>query len=444
MTKKGLKAKDLVLLALGTIIGGSFFLGISIPLRNAGPSIIISYLIGGVLVAIILFSLSEMTIAKPTAGSFRTYAQQYLGPYYGFLVGWLYWTGLVLAMSSEALALALLIIRYFPSLNPVFLGTIIILIVTLLNLLGADKLSKIENKLALIKIFAVVGFIVLSAAILFGIFNVTNLRAYKLDFTYNDIFVGGFGAVAGSMLIIMFTYAGFEMIGLAASEAENPNKTVPKAIKNTVLILVSLYCVAVILLLPLVDTSELTPEFSPFVIGLGNAGIFWASNVMNIVLIIAILSTMLAAMFGLGRIMRSLADEGYTPKFLKENTDIPKKGILFSGLAMLIALYLGQILPSSVYIFLVSSSGFSLMFTYLIILYSHYRFRKKHGCPGKGQCQLPGYPYTSLVGLLSIVLIILTMPLIAGQGSGLVAGIVLILVYSIVYYLTKRKRIRNR
>ncbi|XMB85313.1 amino acid permease [Mycoplasmatota bacterium WC44] len=442
MTEKGLKAKDLVLLALGTIIGGSFFLGIAIPLKNAGPSIIVSYLLGGVLVAIILFSLSEMTIAKPTVGSFRTYAQQYIGPYYGFLVGWLYWTGLVLAMSSEALALALMIKRYFPGLNQVFLGTIIITSVTLLNLLGADKLSKIENKLALIKIFAVVGFIVLSAAIILGIFN-TDFEPYKVDFTYSDIFVGGFGAVAGSMLIIMFTYAGFEMIGLAASEAENPNKTVPKAIKSTVVILVSLYCVAVLLLLPLVDTNELIPEFSPFVIGLANAGIFWASNVMNIVLIIAILSTMLAAMFGLGRIMRSLADEGYTPKFLKENTDIPKKGILFSGLAMLIALYLGQILPASIYIFLVSSSGFSLLFTYLIILYSHYRFRKKYGCPGKGQCQLPGYPYTSLFGLFSIIIIILTMPLIGGQGAGLVAGLVIILMYSIIYYLTKIKRVKR-
>lgn len=440
MKEKGLSVKDLVLLALGTIVGGSFFLGIAIPLKNAGPSVLISYIIGGFLVYIILFSLSEMTTAQPTVGSFRTYAQQYLGKYFGFVVGWLYWTALTLAMSSESVAVSRLINLYIPRFKPVFLGIIIIVFVTLVNLLGADKLSKIENKLAMVKILAIVGFIILSLLIILGIISADKIYFNNINNINSKFFIGGIGAVAGSMLIIMFTYAGFEMIGLAATEAKNPHETIPRAIKTTVFVLVGLYIVAVIFLLPLISYKQLSEEDSPFVQGLSNAGIEWASNAMNIVLIIAVISTMLAAMFGLGRMMRSLADEGYAPKFLKENTDIPKKGILFSGAAMIVGLLLGQVLPSDVYIFLVSSSGFSLLFTYLIIVLSHYRFRKKHGCPGKGKCQLPGYPLTSLIGIISIVIIITTMPLIEGQSTGLLAGIFLILVYSILYLINSKKK----
>jgi AAT family amino acid transporter len=164
---------------------------------------------------------------------------------------------------------------------------------------------------------------------------------------------------------------------------------------------------------------------------------------MNVVLITAVFSTMLASMFGLGRMMRSLADEGHAPAWLKENTNIPRKGILFSGAAMLAGLLFSFILPKQVYLFLVSSGGFSLLFTYVVILMTHYRFRRKSGCPPAGNCQLKGFPVTSIAAIVVLIAVIVCMPLVPGQGYGLIAGAALVALYTAIYFI-KKTRLKNR
>lgn len=433
---KGLSAGYLAMMALGTVVGGSFFLGSSIAIRAAGPGVVISYVLGGVLVYFILFALSEMTVVDAAPGSFRTFAEKAYGPGLGFVVGWVYWTGIALAMSSEATAVSIFFRAWLPGVSLPLIGSVIIVAVTLINLLGAEKLSKLESGLAAVKLLAIVGFIIIGALLIFGIaLDVPKVGMGALR--QSSWFPGGIGGIAGSMLIVMFTYAGFEIIGLAASETSDPHRTVPRAITYTVISLVGLYIATIIVLLPLLPTNQLTAEKSPMVLALTRWNLVWAGRVMNIVLITAILSTMLAAMFGLGRMIRSLADEGHAPHWLKDKGDIPYRGILFSGAAMLVGLFFGFVLPEQVYIFLVSSGGFSLLFTYVVILVTHHKFRKKNGCPPKGKCQLPGYPLTSWIAIVSLVVIIFSMPLVPGQGYGLLAGMILIMFYLGIYYIKK-------
>jgi L-asparagine transporter-like permease len=154
---------------------------------------------------------------------------------------------------------------------------------------------------------------------------------------------------------------------------------------------------------------------------------------------------MLASMFGLGRMMRSLADEKQAPVWLKDKKDVPYRGILFSGGAMLTGLAVGMLLPR-VYLFLISSGGFALLFTYVVILATHIRFRKKHGCPPKGNCQMPWYPYSAWAVMICMVLIIASMPFISGQTSGLIAGISMVFLYTGWYFIGTRflaRRIRK-
>lgn len=428
---KGLSAWQLTMMALGTVIGGSFFLGSSVAIHASGPSILIAYIIGGLLVYFILFALSEMTVANPDSGSFRTFAAQAFGQGAGFVVGWVYWTGMVLAMSSESAAVSILVREWFPNISLSLLGGGIIIGVTLLNLLGADKLSKLESGLAIIKLFAILSFVIIGVLLIFGVFP-QNAAAGTRELTQEPLMPGGLKGVAGSMLIVMFSYAGFEIIGLASSEAENPKETVPKAIRTTVFCLVGFYIVSIAVLLFLIPTAEINESTSPFVAALNRRGFGWAGTAINLVLITAILSTMLASMFGLGRMMRSLAEEGLAPAWLQDHRDVPYRGILFSGFGMLLGLGLGMLLPR-VYLFLISSGGFALLFTYVIIMATHIRFRKKNGCPPDGKCQLWGFPFTSLFVLLSLVMIIVSMPFVPGQTSGLIAGLALILFYFVCY-----------
>lgn len=433
--QKGLSSWQLTMMALGTVIGGSFFLGSSVAIHAAGPSILISYIFGGILVYFILFALSEMTVANPIAGSFRSFAEDAFGKGVGFVVGWVYWTGMVFAMSSEATAVSIFVREWYPNISIILLGSLIVIVVTLLNLLGADKLSKLESSLAAVKIFAIISFIIIALFLILGLFF-GNSPIGAGELSREPLMAGGIKSIAGSMLIVMFTYAGFEIIGLAASEAENPTKTIPRAITYTVLCLVGFYIISIAVLLPLIPTADLSEEVSPMVAALNRWGMEWAGTFISVVLITAILSTMLAAMFGLGRMMRSLADEGHAPKWLIDKSDVPYRGILFSGFSMILGLSLGYMLPR-VYLFLISSGGFAILFTYCVIMATHIRFRKKNGCPPEGKCQIHGYPYTSWLVLISMIVIILSMPFISGQSSGLIAGIIMIFSYSLIYIAMK-------
>lgn len=441
----GLSAWQLTMMALGTVIGGSFFLGSAVAIHTAGPGIIISYVLGGAIVYVILFALSEMTVADPAPGSFRSFAQKAFGPGAGFVVGWVYWSGLVLAMSSEAIAVSIILRTWLPGISLPLLGSAIIIGVSLLNLLGADQLSKLESGLAAVKLFAITGFIVLGISMISGF--MPGITPIGLGAVANEpLLPAGVWGLAGSMLIVMFTYAGFEVIGLAASETADPSKTVPQAIRYTVIGLVGLYTAAVLVLLPLVPTSTLTAEESPLALALITWNLGWAGTAIEIVLVTAILSTMLAAMFGLGRMIRSLADEGYAPSLIKDEGNVPYRGILFSGIAMLMGLGLGFMLPQQVYLFLVSSGGFALLFSYAVIVATHYKLRKGNHCPPEGKCQLPGYPLTSWLAFISILLIIASMPLVPGQGAGLLAGIVLIMLFLGIYAVQNmyRRRFTDR
>lgn len=438
---KGLSSWQITMLALGTVIGGSFFLGCSVAIHAAGPSVVIGFIFGGVLVYFILYALSEMTVANPGTGSFRAFASQAFGPGTGFIVGWIYWTGMVFAMSSEAAAVSTLVRHWFPGVSIAWLGAGIIVLVTLLNLLGASRLSRLESVLAAVKIFAIVAFIVTAVLLIIGLFP--GRAAVGLgELSAEPLLPNGLAGLAGSMLIVMFTYAGFEIIGLAASEAENPIKTIPNAIRNTVISLVGLYVVFILLLLPIVPTEQINENSSPIVMALQRSGLNWAGTAMNVVLITAILSTMLAAMFALGRMMRSLCIEHMAPRWLKDKGDVPYRGIILSGAAMLTSLRFGLFFPR-VYLFLISSGGFALLFSYAVIMATHIRFRKKYGCPPNGKCQMWGFPYTSLFVLLSLIGAILSMPFVEGQLSGLLAGLSITffyaLCYSVMRYYSKRK-----
>ncbi len=436
-TEKGLSARQLTMMALGTVIGGSFFLGSGAAVNAAGPGIVIAYVLGGVMVYFILLALSEMTVARPSAGSFRAFAAEAFGEGAGFVVGWVYFTGMALAMSSEAAAVSILVQKWYPDISVPLLGTGIIVGVTLCNLLGAQKLSKLESGLAAIKLIAIVSFILFSVLLVTGLFFGRPAIGFGA-LSGEKLLPGGAAGVAGSLLLVMFAYAGFEIIGLAASEAKEPQKTIPKAIRATSVSLTILYILSALSVLPLIPTGALNETKSPMVAALERNGVAWAGQVMNAVLITAIVSTMLTAMFGLGRMIRSLNAEGLAPAFLKDKRDVPVRGILFSGAVILSGFGVSLLFPK-VYLFLTSSGGFSILFTYAVIMATHIRFRKKHGKPSHA-CRLCGFPFSSLYVFVFLLLSIACMPLVSGQTSGLIAGCGLVVFFTAAYGVLRAYR----
>jgi len=427
------------MLTLGTIVGGSFFLGTAVPLREAGLAVLLAFAVGGFLVYLVLRALSEMTVARPVHGSFREYAEIAFGPGAGFVVGWLYWTGLVLALSSEATAAALFARVWLPGVPLWALSLSVIVGVTALNLLEARLFSAVEAVMAAVKLLAIVGFVVLMVALIGGPLGGRPPIGVGVLRTQPAL-PGGPGALLGSMLIVLFAYAGFEVMGLAAPEARDPRRTVPRAATLTVLILVGLYMAAMAVLLPVLPASAFTPEVSPMVMALRTVGFPGLAGGFNFVIVTASLSTMLAAMYGLGRMLYSLAEEGQAPGFLRRlsPTGAPRTALLASGASMLVGVVLAFALPRQVYLFLVSSAGFALLFSYLSILASQLVIRRREGC-APGLCQMPGFPVLTWVGIILLVGSIAGMPLVRGQGAGLLAGLGLLVLFSLVYWVRKTR-----
>lgn len=441
--RPGLGVWELVLMALGSVVGGSFFLGTAIILREAGPATVIAFAVGAVLSLLILRALAELTVRSPAHGSFREYAEQAFGPGAGFVVGWVYWTGMMLAMSSEATAVAIFLRLWTPGL-PIWLlsGTVIVL-VTVLNLLAPGLFGKLESLMAGIKIGAIVLFILIGLALVVGLLpgaGARGLAAVRAE----PVLPGGLAGVLGSMLLVMFCYAGFEVLGLAAPDARDPERMVPRAINLTTLLLVLLFMGVAVLLVLLLPLGLISMDVAPTVAALNYRGWRLAASGLNLVVMSASLSTMLAAIYGLGRMLQSLAEERQAPAiFGRVSKDgVPRPALLLSGVGMLTGSVLAYVLPKQVYLFLASSGGFSLLFAYLAIMMSQVRLRSRAGCP-TGGCLMPGYPVSAWGGIAALVVIIVSMPLIPGQGAGLYAGLGLVATFSLAYLVLARSRRRQ-
>lgn len=428
---------QLVMLALGSTVGGGFFLSTAVPLKVAGLGILLAFGIGGFISYIILTALSEMTMAHPSNGSFREYAEMAYGPMAGFIVGWVYWAGVALGLASEAIATALFARLWLPGV-PIWVFSLVAVVgVTLLNLLDVSKFSIVESAMSGIKIVAIILFALLMTVVVSGLIPVRpaiGLGALRGA----SLLAGGVGGLAGSMLIVFFAYAGFLVLGLAAPDAKDPERTVPRAVTLTVISMIGLYLLGMLAVLAVLPLAQVNTEVSPFVSALEFTRFARLGTIFNVVIMSAAISTMLATMYGVARMLQSLAEEGQAPAILKQvaRTGQPRNALLASSVAMLVGVILSFVLPKAVYLFLISASGFAYIFSYLAILASQLVLRKKMGCPTVG-CQMPGYPYLTWLGILLLLLVVAAMPMVPGQGAGLVMGLGMLALCAGAYWLKR-------
>lgn len=425
------------MMALGTAVGGSFFLGTGIAVHSAGPAVLVAFALGGALTFLILRARSELTVTLPAHGSFREYAERAFGPGAGFVVGWVYWTGMVLTLASEATAIALFLRLWLPALPIWAISAAVVVVTAALNLLDPHRFAAVENAMAGIKLLAIAAFIVVGLALIVGL--VPGRPPVGLGALAGaPLAPGGIGAVLGSMLLVMFAYAGFEVLGLAAPDARDPARTVPRAIALTTLGFLVLYLGAYGVLLFLLPPAEASARVSPLVAALRRHGLVWAGNALNLIVMTAAFSTMLAGTYGVGRMLYSLAEEGQAPALFRRlgRGDVPRLAILASSAVALLGSVLGFVLPEYVYQFLISAGGYALLLAYLAILASQLRLRRRLGC-GPAGCQMPWYPYSTWAAIAALVVILLSMPLIPGQGAGLWAGLAFTAAFAGLYLLRR-------
>ncbi|USS84922.1 amino acid permease [Fructilactobacillus myrtifloralis] len=399
-----ISAGQILMISLGGVIGTGLFLSSGYTIHEAGPlGTILAYLLGAVIVYLVMLCLGELAVAMPETGSFHVYAQRYLGRSTGFVVALLYWLTWTIALGSEFTAAGLIMWHWFPGI-PVFVWSgLLMVLIFVMNACSVRWFATAEVWLASIKVIAIVAFIVLGSGVILGLLPYHGHRQFVglTNLTRNGWFPNGFGGVFTTMLTVNFAFSGTELIGITAGEAQHPAQAIPRAIRTTLGRLVLFFVGSIVVMSALVPYQHAGVRESPFVTIFTAIGIPGAGDVMNFVVLTAIISAANSGLYAATRMLWSLANQGVIPAVFQRTTKraIPLYALLASMVGGILALLSAVYAAGSVYLVLVSISGLAVVFVWMAIALSQIRFRQQLLKSGKRADQLafktPWYPWLS-------------------------------------------------
>jgi len=377
--QRGLKNRHIQLIAMGGAIGTGLFLGSAQVIQSAGPSIILGYAIGGLIAFFIMRQLGEMIVEEPVAGSFSHFAYQYWGKFPGFLSGWNYWVLYIFVAMSELTAVGKYINYWWPHIAAWQSVLFFFVIITAINLTNVKFYGESEFWLAIIKVTAVV------AMILFGLFllftaDANSTASFSNLWSHGGFFPNGFDGLFYMLAFIMFAFGGIELIGMAAAEANDPKKTIPKAINQVVVRILVFYVGSLAILLSLVPWNQLDLgglDKSPFVMIFSQMGIGWAAHLLNFIILTAALSVYNSGMFANSRMLFGLAQQGNAPKvFAKVNKQgVPIPAVLLSALLIFGCVLLNYFVPEDALGHLMYVVVGALVLNWAMISLTHLKFK---------------------------------------------------------------------
>lgn len=406
--RRGLKNRHMQMIALGGAIGTGLFYGSAPTIQLAGPAISLSYLIGGVIIFFIMRMLGEMAVDNPVSGSFSHYANTYWGEFPGFLSGWNYWVNYIIVSMAELTAVGIYVNFWWPDVPQWLSALICLVVITAVNLINVRMYGEFEFWTAVIKVAAIIGMIVFGTILIFtqmGAFpeNLSNL------WSHGGYLPNGVWGVALSLVIVMFSFGGIELIGITAGEADEPDQTIPKAINQVIWRILLFYIGTLVVLMTLYPWNQVGLKASPFVQIFSNIGIPAAANLLNVVVLTAALSVYNSAIYSNSRMLYGLAEQGNAPRIFTRlaKNGVPVVGILTSSACTLLAVWMNYIIPGKVFMFLISIAVAAVVVSWVIITVTHIRFRRAKGeAAAKLRFKSLGYPYVNYLCLAFLAMIV--------------------------------------
>ena len=397
--QRGLKTRHISLIALGGIIGSSYFLGTGYLLNQVGPCAFLAYILGGLISYLTLACLAELAVSSPSQGSFVHAAAMHISPSWACGVGWSYWFCWIIYIPSECIGGALIMNYFVPEVPQAIWALFFGLIITLCNVMTVKIFGEAEFWLALLKIILLIGFCVIGLLILLGWVGVPgySYSAIQPFSSFKNIFPNGISILFINMLILMANFQGSEIIGLTATESENPKKAVPKALKNVSLRIIGLYIIPTLLLSLLLPWKEAGLDQNAFSAALHKYGLSNLASIFSFVIITGAISSSNGGLYATIRTLFSLAQRGMAPKAL---TKVSSHGIpVYATVYTLCAVWLILLLSifgslDSVYALLLATSGFTGSICWISICWSQLIFRKHFKETGVSLTyKVPLFPY---------------------------------------------------
>jgi L-asparagine transporter-like permease len=434
-----LSKAQVVMIGLGGAIGTGLFAGSTIAIGYAGPGVVVSYVIAAFIAVAMVFSLSEMAVAHPSAGSFGVYAEMYLNPWAGFVVRYTYWAAEIIATGGEMVAAGIYMTYWFPG-TPVWVwslgfGAALILI----NSRSVKNFGSVEYAFALIKVCAIVIFIVLGACAIFGLGS-QPIGVSNLTRSTGGLFPHGFGGVWLAVIVAVFSYNGIEVIAVTSGETKDPARAIPAALRTMALRLFLFYVLSLAIIVTVAPWASMAGKVvtqSPFVSVFRHVGVRDAAGVMNFVVLTAALSSMNTNLYLCGRMLFSLSRGGYAPKLLgKLNAQgSPIAALILSGVFMTAAAALSKLTPLA-FNYLVGVSLFGAIIVWMTVLASHLSFRRRRGPDLPLRTAL--FPWIQLGGLTLLGALLITMGVSPDWRISWIVGVPWLGLLTLAYLLRKR------
>jgi AAT family amino acid transporter len=439
------------MMTIGGAIGVGLFLGSSVTIRLAGPGVILSYLSSAIIAIIVAYSIAEMAVVHPVAGSFGVYAQTYLSEWSGFAVRATYALVQIIAIGAEVTAVAIYCSVWFPSVPQWVwvVGVSVSLIV--INAMRVGNFAEFEYWFAIIKVVAIVSFILVGLGLIFGLGPVRCLGPVRaVGFSnltaHGGFFPHGLRGVWLAMTLTLTSYMGVEIIGVTAGEAEQPEKTIPRAMRAVSFRLIVFYVLSMIVMLSMTPWDRMGSGItgSPFVLAFAAAGIPFAASIMNLVVITAALSSANANLYLTTRTLFSLSHDGYVPKALGRlgSNGVPYFALLASTGGMAAAILLAIIAPGRAFLLLYGVAVAGMFFVWIVILLSHLAFRRSLG-PARVALlpiRLPFSPYAQIAALIALAAITISTFYVEGLQYTVPSFAPFLLVITAFYYVLKRSK----
>lgn len=406
--KKALNQRQLTMIAIGGVIGAGLFVGSGVVIGDTGPGAFLTYGMAGVLIIMVMRMLAEMAVANPSTGSFADYSRNALGHWAGFSVGWLYWYFWVIVVGFEAIAGAK-IVQYWIDV-PLWLSALIFMVLmTATNLFSVASYGEFEFWFAGIKVAAIIAFIALGAAFVFGLWpdksaDFSNLTAH------GGFMPLGFSVITVGIVTVIFSMVGAEIATIAAAESSDPERAVAKAANSVILRILVFYVGAVLLLVTILPWNDEGVAASPFVAAFTEMGIPYADHIMNAVVLTAVLSCLNSGMYTASRMLFVLAARREAPASLVKVTrrGVPANAILASSVVGFLCVIAAAVSPDTIFAFLLNSSGAIILFVYLLISVSQIVLRYRTP-DSELRVKMWLFPVLSILTALGIVAILVQM-----------------------------------
>lgn len=376
--KHGLSNRHIQLIALGGSIGTGLFLGISQTIKLAGPSVILGYALAGLIAFFMMRQLGEMVVEEPVSGSFSYFAYKFWSPFAGFMSGWNYWVLNVLVCMAELSAIGLYVQYWWPEI-PTWISALgFFVLINAINLLHVKVFGETEFLFSMIKILAIIGMIGYGAWLLASGHGGAHASISNL-WALGGFFPNGISGLIMAMAIIMFSFGGIELVGIAAAETKNPTTTIPKAVNQIVYRVLLFYVLTIIVLLSLFPWNQIAEGGSPFVLIFDSLGSQGVATVLNFVVLTAAISVYNGTSYGTSRMLLGLAEQGNAPQFLKKinQRGIPYAAILCSALVTLLCVVLNYIFPEKAFKLLMSLVVSAIVINWMMLALTHLKFKQR-------------------------------------------------------------------